>query len=85
MCFGGAGKASEVVEMADRRSWGERANSLLETVDDAKYCIADMQKAETSFWPTVNCRSVRQWKKQDRTGRKRKQTNKLNLINLKPF
>ena len=62
MCFGG-GKASEAVERADGCYWDERANMLIGTMDDAKYCIADMQKAfgiravaRNLFWPTINCR-----------------------------
>lgn len=74
MCFGGVGKASEVVEMADRCSWGERANSLLETVDDAKYCIADMQKAEIFL---AHCK-LQVSGKMEKTGEnwKKKKTNK---------
>lgn len=63
MCFGGGGKASEAVGMADGCYWGERANLLMDTMDDAKYFIADMQKAfdvravaRNLFWPTINCR-----------------------------
>lgn len=44
MCFGGVGNTSGAVEMADRCYWGERANLLMETINDAKHCIADMQK-----------------------------------------
>lgn len=33
-------KACEAVEMTNGCYWGERANLLMETMDDAKYCIA---------------------------------------------
>lgn len=41
MCFGG-GRA---VEVADTCYWAERTSVLMETIDDAKYGRADMQKA----------------------------------------
>lgn len=54
-CFGGRRKASEAVEMSDGCYWGERANLLMKTMDDAKHCIADMQEV---FGVRVAARSL---------------------------
>lgn len=70
-CFGGGRKASEAVRMSDECYWGERANLLMKTMDDAKYCKADMQKvfgirvvARSLFEPSVTSRWAWQWKNQ---------------------
>lgn len=85
------GKAYEAVEMGDGCHWGESANLLMETTDDAKYHIADMKKvfglkavARNLSWPTISCRWEGQWKNQEGTKKKKRKPNP-NPINSKLF